>query len=120
MFSLSSLFTILIFLYWKLPASGRAPYATHWKAADHFGALFNLILYLIEKYNGREVALYCSKVLQIDIDRNSQASFLLFDGIEGHKDDMIREVQESIKQHIGDRLTKEWLAERSAMETSPS
>jgi transcriptional regulator GlxA family with amidase domain len=120
-----------------------APCATHWKAADHFRALFpgldlhtnkiltehqgiytaggavsslNLILYLVEKYNGREVALYCSKVLQIDIDRNSQAPFLLFDGLKDHKDDTIRQVQAFIEQHIGDRLTVERLAERCAMD----
>lgn len=120
-----------------------APCATHWKAAEYFRELFpeldlhtskiitehqgiytaggavsslNLVLYLVEKYNGRETALYCSKVLQIDIERNSQAPFILFDGLKDHKDDTIRNVQEFIELHISDRLTIELLAQRCAMD----
>jgi transcriptional regulator GlxA family with amidase domain len=29
----------------------------------------NLILYFIKKYAGREIAIYCSKFYQLDIDR---------------------------------------------------
>lgn len=121
----------------------HTPCATHWQAAAHFRALFpeldlqtsriitehqglytaggghsslNLVLYLVEKYSGREVALYCSKVLQLDIDRNSQSPFILFNGLKDHKDQMIRNVQEYIEQHIGDRLTIEQLAKHCFMD----
>jgi hypothetical protein len=35
--------------------------------------LFNLCLYLVEKYNGRKAALYCATLLQLDIERNIKA-----------------------------------------------
>jgi transcriptional regulator GlxA family with amidase domain len=119
------------------------PCATHWKAEAYFRQLFpalklhtnrivtdnqgvytaggaisslNLVLYIIEKYNGRETALYCARVLQIDIDRNSQSPFMLFEGLKSHKDEVIRNVQDFIEQHISDRLTVEQLASQSAMD----
>jgi transcriptional regulator GlxA family with amidase domain len=117
--------------------------ATHWQAEACFRQLFpeldlhtskivtdqqgvytaggavsslNLALYLVEKYSGREAALYCAKILQIDIDRNSQSPFILFDGLKDHKDDPIRTMQEYIEQHVGDRLTVDHLAMQCSMD----
>jgi len=119
------------------------PCATHWKAEGLFRSLFpdlnlytnkvitdqngvytaggavsslNLILYLIEKYNGREVALYCAKVLQIDIDRDSQSPFIVFEGLKDHKDETIKAVQDYIESNFGDKLTVDALADRCAMD----
>lgn len=119
------------------------PCATHWQAANYFRKLFphldlqtskiitehhglytggggnsslNLMLYLVEKYSGREAALYCAKVLQIDIARNSQSPFILFEGLKDHNDDTIRAIQNYIEQHIGHRLTIEQLADQCAMD----
>jgi AraC-like DNA-binding protein len=75
----------------------------------------NLILYLIEKYSGRPTALYCAKLLQIDIDRDSQSPFILFEGLKTHKDDTIREVQEYIEAKVEEKLTVEDLARHCAM-----
>lgn len=75
----------------------------------------NLVLYLIEKYNGRETALFCSKVLQIDIDRSSQSPFMLFKGQKDHPDDAIREVQHFIEKNVDERLTVEFLADKFSM-----
>lgn len=75
----------------------------------------NLVLYLIEKYNGRETAVFCSKVLQIDIDRHSQSPFMLFKGQKDHPDETIREVQRFIEKNVDERLTVEFLAEKFAM-----
>ncbi|MET3879871.1 helix-turn-helix domain-containing protein [Chitinophaga sp. OAE865] len=119
------------------------PCATHWKAAAYFRRLFpelklhtnkivtdqegvytaggaisslNLALHIIEKYNGRETALYCARVLQIDIDRNSQSPFMIFEGLKDHKDEVIRSIQDFIEEHVGNRLTVEQLASQSAMD----
>jgi transcriptional regulator GlxA family with amidase domain len=118
------------------------PCATHWKAEAYFRTLFpeldlathkiitdhkglytaggaisslNLVLYLVEKYNGREVALYCAKVLQIDIDRNSQSPFILFEGLKDHPDEEIRLVQEYIENNVEEKVTVDFLADRCAM-----
>ena len=75
----------------------------------------NLILYLIEKFNGHEIALYCAKILQIDIDRNSQLPFMIFKGQRNHDDETIREVQDFIEANIDERVTVEFLAEKFAI-----
>jgi transcriptional regulator GlxA family with amidase domain len=75
----------------------------------------NLILYLIEKYNGREAAVYCSKVLQIDIERSSQSPFMLFSGQKDHSDEEIRKVQQFIEKNIDERMTVEFLAGKFIM-----
>ena len=78
---------------------------THWMAADAFRQTFpniklmpekliidelgiyssggaysflNLVIYLVEKYCGRDVAVHCSKVMEIEIDRESQSPFVIF------------------------------------------
>lgn len=78
------------------------------------GALssLNLILYFIEKFNGREVAVYCSKILEIDINRNSQAPFILFEGQKNHIDEEIKKAQEFIEKNIEAKLSVEDLANR--------
>jgi transcriptional regulator GlxA family with amidase domain len=75
----------------------------------------NLILYLIEKFNGHETALYCAKILQIDIDRNSQLPFMIFKGQRNHDDKTIKEVQDFIEANINERVTVEFLAEKFAI-----
>src|SRR5690606_5187052 len=40
----------------------------------------NLLLYLIEKYTGREMAILISKAFMIDIDKASQSPFIIFKG----------------------------------------
>lgn len=119
------------------------PCATHWKAEAYFRRLFpelelhtnkiltdqqgvytaggalsslNLALYIVEKYCGREAALYCARVLQIDIERDSQAPFIMFEGLKDHKDNVIRNIQEFIEQHLGDRLTVDQLAVHCSMD----
>ena len=111
--------------------------STHWKSEDSFTERFpdvklrtdkiitdsnglytaagansclNLVLYLVEKYNGREVALYCSKVLQIDIERHSQSPFMIFTGQKNHNDDAILRIQEFIETNIEDKTTVDALA----------
>jgi transcriptional regulator GlxA family with amidase domain len=75
----------------------------------------NLILYLVEKYSGRPAALSCAKLLQIDIARNSQSPFILFEGMKDHKDETIRSAQDYIETKVEEKLTVEELAGRCAM-----
>ncbi len=116
--------------------------STHWKAETSFIAMypdvklrtdkiitegkgiytagganssFNLILHLIEKYNGREAALYCAKILQIDIDRNSQSPFMLFEGQRNHDDEEIKKIQDFIEKNFEERISIDFLAEKFSM-----
>lgn len=115
---------------------------THWKASNEFNREFpevklipekiltdengiytssgafsaaNLIIYLIEKYAGREAAVYCSKIFQIDIHRSSQSPFIIFSGMKEHNDEIIKEVQYYIEENFDDKLAVDALCERFSM-----
>jgi transcriptional regulator GlxA family with amidase domain len=75
----------------------------------------NLILYLIEKYAGRNTAVFLSKAFQIDIERRSQSPFIIFQGQKGHDDDAIIRVQEYIEQNYPEKITVDDLADRVAL-----
>jgi Transcriptional regulator containing an amidase domain and an AraC-type DNA-binding HTH domain len=111
--------------------------ATHWAMANEFRRLFpdvhlvehkiitdergiytsggafsflNLLLYLIEKYVGRDVAVLSSKAFLIDIERRSQSPFIIFSGQKAHDDEQVKQVQEYIEQNLQEKLTVNQLA----------
>jgi len=111
--------------------------ATHWIAANEFMKMFpdvilvsekiitdekgiyssggansfyNLLLYIIEKYAGREMAVLCAKVYEIEIERESQSAFIIFNGQKGHDDDTIRKAQEYIESNYQEKITVDQLA----------
>lgn len=73
-------------------------------------SLWNLVLYLVEKYSDRETAVMISKVFALDIGRDSQAAFAIFRGQRNHGDSGIEQVQDHIEKHYEDKLTIESLA----------
>src|SRR5690606_7171849 len=70
----------------------------------------NLLLYLIEKYAGREIAIMTSKTFMIDIDKNSQSPFIMFMGQKSHDDDTVKKAQEFIEHNFQDKITVDQLA----------
>ncbi|HXB08454.1 MAG TPA: helix-turn-helix domain-containing protein, partial [Puia sp.] len=72
----------------------------------------NLIVYLVEKYCGREMAVLCSKAFQVDFHRISQSPFIIFNGQKDHEDETVRAAQEYIETNTHSRITVEELAER--------
>src|SRR6476469_2010768 len=105
--------------------------ATHWLAENEFRSRFpevhlvtekiitdehriyssggafsylNLILYLIEKYAGRELAILSAKVFAIEIDRANQLSFTIFQGQKEHEDEPIKKAQEYIENNFQDKI----------------
>jgi len=116
--------------------------STHWIAATDFRRMFpevnlvsekiitdeqglyssggansflNLILYLIEKHAGRDVAVLCSKVYEIEIDRNTQSPFTIFNGQKEHDDEAIKKAQEFIENNFHDKITVDQLANMFAL-----
>ena len=111
--------------------------STHWLSANEFRDMFphvelvdneiiteeegiytsggansywNLLLYLVEKYTNREIAILASKFFLIDIDRNSQSPFIMFTGQKRHNDDAIRKTQEFIEQNFSDKISVDQLS----------
>lgn len=115
---------------------------THWGFASEFKAMFpnvtivpekilidesgiyssggalsftNLIVYLIEKYAGRDMAIIISKIFMIDIDRDNQSPFIMFRGQKDHEDESIRRAQEFIEKNFTEKLTVDELATMLAL-----
>lgn len=115
---------------------------THWLAANEFRQLFpevhltaekaitdergiyssggaysylNLILYLIEKYAGRAMAILCAKVFAIEFERDSQSPFTIFQGQKEHDDEPIKRAQAFIEGNFADKLTVDQLASLFAL-----
>ncbi len=73
---------------------------------------WNLLLYLVEKYTDRDTAILASKYFAVDIDRDSQSSFMMFHGPKEHEDTEIRKAQEFIEENYQDKITVDQLADR--------
>ncbi len=73
---------------------------------------WNLLLHLVEKYTGREMAIRASKFFAIEIDRKSQSPFIMFNGQKKHEDEPIIQAQEFIEKNITEKITIEELATR--------
>lgn len=87
----------------RLYSSGGA--ASYW----------NLLLYLVEKYTDRQIAIFASKFFAIEIDRKSQSPFIMFNGQKQHEDEPIRKAQEYIENNVTERITIDELASRFAI-----
>src|SRR5580765_3313011 len=68
-------------------------------------AYWNLLLFLVEKYTDRQIAIHTAKYFVIDIDRHRQSPFVVFNGLKDHDDDTIKNAQEYIEQHYHDKFT---------------
>lgn len=113
--------------------------STHWAVAENFRSMFpkvnlqtdklitdengiytnggaysflNLMLYLVEKYFDRQTAIFCSKVFQIEMDRQSQSSFIIFKGQKLHGDEMVKEAQVYIESNLDEKISVEHLSSR--------
>jgi len=113
--------------------------STHWSATDNFRSMFpkvnlqtdklitdengiytnggaysflNLIIYLIEKYYDRQTAIFCSKVFQIEMDRQSQSAFTIFTGQKLHGDEMVKKAQAFIESNLHEKISIEHLSSK--------
>jgi len=113
--------------------------STHWAAADNFRSMFpevnlqtdqlitdengiytnggaysflNLVIYLVEKYYDRQTAIFCSKVFQVEMDRNSQSAFTIFTGQKLHGDEMVKKAQTFIESKPGEKISVEYLSSK--------
>jgi transcriptional regulator GlxA family with amidase domain len=71
---------------------------------------WNLLLYLVEKHAGRDMAITASKYYALDIARNSQSAFIIFKGQRAHEDDDIRKAQDFIETNFQEKITVDQLA----------
>jgi transcriptional regulator GlxA family with amidase domain len=116
--------------------------SSHWRTANEFREMFpevtlvdgrivteqdglyssggatsywNLLLHLVEKYAGREIAIMAAKVYALEIDRKSQSPFIMFNGQKKHEDEPIKQAQEFIESNITERISVSDLALKYAI-----
>jgi transcriptional regulator GlxA family with amidase domain len=116
--------------------------STHWAVADNFRIMFpkvnlqtdklitdengiytnggaysflNLLIYLVEKYYDRQTAIFCSKVFQIEMDRQSQSAFTIFTGQKLHGDEMVKKAQAYIESKLDEKISVEHLSSKFAV-----
>jgi len=75
----------------------------------------NLILYLIEKYAGRDISILAAKVFAIEVERDNQLSFTIFQGQKGHEDEQVKKAQEFIEQNFHEKISVDQLASMFAL-----
>jgi transcriptional regulator GlxA family with amidase domain len=116
--------------------------STNWAVADQFRTMFpqvhlqvdklithengiytnggaysflNLIIYLVEKYYDRQTAIFCSKVFQIEMDRQSQSAFIIFKGQKQHGDEMVQKAQAYIESRMDEKISVDQLSSKFAV-----
>jgi transcriptional regulator GlxA family with amidase domain len=111
--------------------------STHWSSVNKFRASFpqvrlvnkvltddkgvytsggansywNLLIYLVGKFTNHEIAIRTGKYFEVDLDRESQSPYSIFEGSRFHEDESIHKVQEYIERHFQEALNLELLAE---------
>lgn len=73
-------------------------------------AYWNLLLFLVEKYTNREMAIHIAKFFVIDLDRRDQSPFIIFNGQKNHDDEAIMRAQEFIERNYAENLTVNQIA----------
>jgi len=76
---------------------------------------WNLLVYLVEKYIDRQMAIYTTKFFMIEIDRNTQSPFIMFTGQKEHEDEEVRKAQEFIEKSFQEKITVDQLSEMFAI-----
>jgi len=78
-------------------------------------SFLNLMIYLVEKYCGREMAVYCSKMLEIEIERKSQSPFAIFTAQKTHEDEPIKKAQLFMENNVNSKVSVDQLSDMFAI-----
>jgi len=78
-------------------------------------SFLNLIIYLVGKYFGHELAVHASKIFLIDMDRPSQLPYRIFSPAIAHNDAAIARCQDFISHYLKTNLQLEALAKQAGM-----
>ncbi len=116
--------------------------STHWMAVDMFRKMYpevnlvshkiiteddgiyssggafsflNLLLHLVEKFNGKDMAVMLAKQFEVDYARNNQSSFAMFIGQKQHEDQQVLESQKFIESNFQHKISVEDLAKKAAV-----
>lgn len=75
-------------------------------------AYWNLLMFLVEKFVGRELAILVAKYFVVNLDKMTQTPFIVFNGLKEHDDNEVLKAQEYIEKNYAEKITVENLSER--------
>ena len=75
-------------------------------------AYWNLLIHLVEKFTNREIAIRTAKYFVIDLDKNNQSAFIIFQGLRDHEDEIILKAQNFIEQNYAEKITVDQIADK--------
>lgn len=75
----------------------------------------NLVLFLIEKFAGKNLALSCSKMMLIDINKHFQAPYSVLQAVSDHSDNAVTKAQYWINEHFQKKFNSNELADHIAV-----
>jgi transcriptional regulator GlxA family with amidase domain len=68
---------------------------------------FHLLLHIIQRYCGNDVAVKTAKFFAIDMDRDNQSYFSTFQPMRDHSDELVASAQHKIEHNYNDACTIE-------------
>ncbi|MND81225.1 HTH-type transcriptional regulator CdhR [compost metagenome] len=75
-------------------------------------AYWNLLLFLVEKYISREMAILVAKYFVVNLDKMVQTPFIVFNGLKEHNDREVLKAQEFIEEQYAEKITVDDLSEK--------
>ncbi|HEY1045186.1 MAG TPA: helix-turn-helix domain-containing protein [Bacteroidia bacterium] len=73
---------------------------------------WNLLIHLVERFAGREMAIRTAKYFVVDLDKNNQSAFIIFRGLKDHMDQQVLKAQNFIEQHYAEKITVDEIADK--------
>lgn len=75
-------------------------------------AYWNLLLFLVEKFVGREMAILVAKYFVVNLDKMTQTPFIVFNGLKGHNDKEVLRAQEFMENNYAEKITVDDLSDK--------
>lgn len=75
-------------------------------------AYWNLLLFLVEKFVGREMAILVAKYFVVNMDKMTQTPFIVFNGLKGHNDNEVLKAQEFMENNYAEKITVDDLSDK--------
>lgn len=74
-------------------------------------AHWNLLMHLTERYCGRDMAIRLAKYFVVELDKNNQSAFVIFNGLKDHGDQAVLKIQNFIEKNYREKMSIEELSD---------
>ncbi|HEY0976030.1 MAG TPA: helix-turn-helix domain-containing protein [Flavobacteriales bacterium] len=75
----------------------------------------SLVMHLLQKFNGPEMAVLAAKTYEVEMGRHSQNMFMVFQGMKDHGDEQVLKAQSLMEMRYAEPLNMETIASELAL-----